>query len=158
MPGTFDADAILAVLAAVKTVPAKIGALRSSVVFHEPRVPPSALPALALWLGPLEPIGDVSGLSEVSGRVTVQGRIFVCDAQKADDKSEVLLLTLESALLGAFAGAFTLGGEAMFCDLLGAYGQKLSAQPGYVDYSGAAYRVSECSFPIIIDPLWTEAP
>lgn len=156
--GNFDAQAVLALLAAVKTVPAKIGALRSSAVFHEPRVPPASMPALALWLGPIEPIGGVSGLSEVSGRVTVQGRIFVCDAQKVDDKSEVQLLTLMSAVLGGFAGAFTLGGGAMMCDLLGAHGQKLTAQPGYATYDGAAYRVAEIAIPVIIDPLWTEAP
>jgi len=68
------------------------------------------------------------------------------------------MLTLTSTVLGGFAGAFTLGGSAMFCDLLGAYGQKLSAVPGYVTYSGAQYRAVECGFPIIIDPLWTEAP
>jgi len=158
MAGTFDADAVASLLAAVRTVPAKIGALRSSVVFHEPRVPPTALPALALWLGPIEPIGEVSGLSEVSGRVTVQGRIFACDAQKVSDKTEEQLLAWQSALLGGFAGAFTLGGDAMMCDLLGAYGQKLTASPAYVGYSGGDYRVSEISVPIIIDPLWTEAP
>lgn len=158
MAGNFDGAAVLALLAAVKTVPAKLGSLRSSVVFHEPRVPPSTLPALALWLGPLEPIGAVSGLSEVSGRVTVQGRIYICTAEKVSDKTEEQLLTLMSAVLGGFAGAFTLGGEAMMCDLLGAYGTKLSAQPGYVEYASAAYRVAEVSVPVIIDPLWTEAP
>lgn len=156
--GNFDGAAVLAVLAAVKTVPAKIGVLRSSVVFHEPRIPPAALPALALWLGPMEPIGALSGLSEVSGRITVQGRIYICTAEKVSDATEATLLTLQSALLGGFAGAFTLGGTAMMCDLLGAYGQKLSAGPGYVEYDSAAYRVSEVGVPIIIDPLWTEAP
>lgn len=159
MAGNFNSAAILALLAAVKTVPAKIGAVRSSTVFHEPRVPPTALPALALWLGPLEPIGAMSGLSEVSGRVTVQGRIFVCDAQKVSDATEVQLLTLMSAVLGGFAGAFTLGGGDVMCvDLLGAYGPKLTATPGYVEYDGGAYRVAEVAVPVIIDPLWTETP
>lgn len=156
--GNFDAAAVIALLAAVKTVPAKIGALRSSVVFHDPRVPPTALPALALWLGPIEPIGEVSGLSEVSGRITVQGRLYICDAQKVSDKTEEQLLTLMSAVLGGFAGAFTLGGDVMMVDLLGAYGAKITAQPGYATYDGAAYRVAEITVPVIIDPLWTETP
>jgi hypothetical protein len=156
--GGFDGAAVEALLAAVKTIPGKLGTFRSSVVFHEPRVVPVTLPSLALWLGPIVPIGAVSGQSEVSGRVTVQGRIFACDAQKVSDKTEEQLLTWQSALLGAFAGAFSLGGEAMMVDLLGAYGQAMSATPGYVEYDGGTYRVSEVSVPIIIDPLWTEAP
>jgi len=156
--GNFDGAAVLALMQAVRTIPAKMGTFRSSTIFHEPRVVPTALPSLALWLGPVEPVGAVSGLSEVSGRVTVQGRIYACDATKVSDKTEEQLLAWQSALLGAFAGAFTLGGEAMFVDLLGAYGSKISAVPGYADYDGAFYRVSEVSVPIIIDPLWTEAP
>lgn len=158
MMGGFDGAAVTALMAAVRTVPAKTGAFRSSVIFHEPRAAPSVLPSLALWAGPIEPVGAVSGLSEVSGRVTVQGRIYVANAQKADDKTEELLLTLQSALLGGFAGAFTLGGEAMCIDLLGAYGQKISAAPGWLDHDGTWFRVSEVTVPAIIDPLWTEAP
>lgn len=158
MAGSFDAAAVDALMAAVKSVPAKLGAFRSSTVFHEPLAAPVALPALALWAGPIEPVGAVSGLSEVSGRVAVQGRIYAAHGQNVDDKTEAQLLTWTSALLGAFAGAFTLGGAAMFVDLLGAYGQKLSAQPGYIEHGGTFFRVCACEFPVIIDPLWTETP
>lgn len=158
MSGNFDGAAVGALMAAVRTVPAQIGALRSSVIFHEPRSAPASLPALALWAGTIEPVGAVSGLAEASGRVTVQGRIYVANAQKADDKTEAQLLTLTSLLLGAFAGAFTLGGGAMCVDLFGMYGAKVSATPGWVDHDGAFYRVAECVFPVIIDPLWTESP
>lgn len=158
MAGTFDAAAVTALMAAVKSIPAKLGSYRSSVIWHEPYAAPAALPSIALWAGPIEPVGAVSGLSEVSGRVTVNGRIYVANAQKHDDKTEALLLTLTSSLLGAFAGAFTLGGDVMCVDLLGMYGQKLSAQPGYLEHGGTFFRVSEVSVPIVIDPLWTEVP
>lgn len=158
MTVTFDGAAVNALMAQVQSVPAQLGEFRSSVIFHEPRAAPAALPSVALWAGPIEPVGQVSGLSEVSGRVAVQGRIYVANAQKADDTTEAQLLTLTSLLLGAFAGAFTLGGEAMFLDLLGAYGQKLSAVPGYLEHDGAFFRVAQCEFPVIIDPLWTEVP
>ena len=158
MAGSFDQEAIVALMAAVKTIPAKTGSWRSNVQFHEPIAAPTALPALALWIGPIEPIGAVSGLAEASGRVTVMGRIYVANAQVADDKIEQQVLTLMSALLGAFAGAFTLGGEAMCVDLLGAYGQKLTATPAFIPHDGATYRGAEVTVPIIIDPLWTEAP
>lgn len=158
MSGSFDSEAVTALMAAVKSVPAKLGALRSSVVFHEPRAAPASLPALALWAGQIEPVGAVSGLAEVSGRVSVHGRIYVANAMNMDDVKEAQLLTLMTSLLGAFAGAFTLGGTAMFADLLGAYGEKLSAAPAWLDHGGAFYRVAECTFPVIIDPLWTEAP
>jgi hypothetical protein len=158
MAGTFNAAAIAALMAAVKSVPAGLGSYKSSVVFHEPKAAPTSLPAIALWAGPIEPLGPISGLSEVSGRVTVQGRIYAANAMNIDDKAEELLLKLTSDLLGAFAGAFTLDGSAMCMDLLGAYGQKLSAAPGYLAHDSSFFRVSELAFPIIIDPLWTEAP
>ncbi|HEY5396212.1 MAG TPA: hypothetical protein VIL16_12525 [Trebonia sp.] len=158
MAGTFDGAAIADLMAAVKSVPASLGPYRSSVLFHEPKAAPTALPTVALWAGPIEPIGQVSGLSEVSGRVTVMGRIYAANAMNIDDKAEELLLKLTSDLLGAFAGAFTLNGSAMCMDLLGAYGQKLSAVPGYLAHDASFFRVSECTFPIIVDPLWTEAP
>jgi len=160
MAGTFNAAAVAGVMSAVKSVPQRLGSLRSSVIMHEPLAPPSSLPALALWAGPIEPVGAISGQSEVSGRLTVSGRIFVVNAQMATDKTEELLLSLASEVLGAFAGAFTLGGadDVMCVDLLGMYGQKLSAEPGYVTYASVQYRAVEIGIPIVIDPLWTEAP
>ncbi len=158
MAGTFDGEAIANVMAAVRSVPSGIGTFRSSVLFHEPAAAPAQVPALALWAGPIEPIGAVSGLSEVSGRLTVMGRIYAARAQLMDDKAEALLLKLTSDLLGAFAGAFTLGGAVMTVDLLGAYGQKLTATSGYLDHGDTKFRVAEIQVPIIIDPLWTEAP
>lgn len=158
MAGTFDAEAVAGVMAAVRSVPAQLGSFRSSVLFHEPIAAPTAIPSIALWAGPIEPVGAVSGLSEVSGRLTVMGRIYAANAVNMSDKAEELLLSLTSGLLGAFAGAFTLGGSVMFMDLLGAYGQKLTAVPGYLKHDSAFFRVCECTFPVIIDPLWTEAP
>lgn len=158
MAGTFDAEAVAAVMSAVKSVPMALGSFRASVLFHEPKAAPAKLPTIALWAGPIEPVGAVSGLSEVSGRLTVMGRIYAANAVNIDDKAEETLLRLTSLLLGAFAGAFTLNGEVMFVDLLGAYGTKVSAVPGYLQHDQAFFRVAECTFPVIIDPLWTEAP
>ena len=158
MAGTFDAEKVAEVMSAVRSVPSGIGSLRSSAIFHEPVSAPAAVPCVALWAGPIEPVGAVSGLSEVSGRLTVMGRLYGARAERMDDKAEALLLSLTSSLLGAFAGAFTLGGDAMFVDLLGAYGQKLTAVPGYLRQDEAFFRASELTVPIIIDPLWTEAP
>lgn len=157
MGATFDADAVSSLMAAVQAVPQKLGSFGGGVLFHEPRNAPK-VPSIALWAGPIEPVGAVSGLSEVSGRVSVMGRVYAANAANMDDKAEARMLSLTSALLGAFAGAFTLAGEAMFMDLLGAYGQKLTAAPGYLDHDGTFFRITECTFPVIIDPLWTEAP
>ena len=158
MPGTFDSAAIASVMSAVRSLGSGLAVFRSSVVFHEPIAAPAKLPSLALWAGPLEPVGAVSGLSEVSGRLTVTGRIYAANALNMNDAAEALLLKLTSSLLGAFAGAFTLGGNAMFVDLLGAHGQKLQPVPGYLKHGEQEFRVSEVTVPIIIDPLWQEAP
>jgi hypothetical protein len=158
MGGTFDAAAVANVMSAVRSVPSGIGSLRSSAIFHEPVAAPAQVPAVALWGAAVEPVGAVSGLSEVSGRLTVTARIYAAKAQLMNDQAEALMLTLTCALLGGLAGAFTLGGTAMFIDLLGAHGQKLTAIPGYLDHGDTKFRVSEVTVPIIIDPLWTEAP
>ena len=50
----FDQAAVKTLMAQVKTVGAQMGSLRGSVVFHEPKSAPAALPSLALWAGAIE--------------------------------------------------------------------------------------------------------
>ena len=41
------------------------------------------------------------------------------------------------ALIGwGVSNGFTLGGEVMEVDLLGAYGEQMSSQPGYIEHDG----------------------
>ena len=128
------------------------------VITHEPKAAPPSLPALALWLGPLAPLGAASGLSATSVRVSLRGRIYISDLQKPEDGIDAKLLALTSTLLGAYSGGFTLGGQLMEIDLLGMYGESMSSQPGYLDHDGKFFRVQELTLPLIIDALWVQSP
>ena len=48
--------------------------------------------------------------------------------------------------------------DAMNIDLLGAYGQKLSAQAGYITIDSHMYRIMTLTIPCVINDLWTQAP
>lgn len=142
---------------AAQSAAQKLGVFET-VVLHEPKAAPQSLPALALWLGPVTPLGAASGLSATAVRVSLRGRIYVSDLQKPEDKIDGKLLGLTSALLGAFSGGFTLGGQVMEIDLLGMYGESMSGTPGYLNHDDKFFRVQELTLPLIIDNLWEQSP
>lgn len=133
-------------------------AIFESVVTHEPKAAPQSLPFLALWLGPLTPLPANSGLPATSARIALRGRIYVSDLKKPEDQLDAQLLSLTVTLLGAFSGAFTLGGQVELIDLLGMYGEAMSGQPGYLAHDDKFFRVMELNLPLIIDNLWEQAP
>lgn len=147
----------VALFAAAKDTAAKLGAFEE-VILHEPKAAPQSLPALALWLGPLTPLGAASGLSATAVRIALRGRIYISDLQKPEDAIDAKLLALVSLLLGAFTGGFTLGGQVELIDLLGIYGEAMSSTPGYLDHDGKFFRVQELTLPLIIDALWNQVP
>lgn len=128
------------------------------VILHEPKAAPQSLPLLALWLGPLTPLPLVSGLGVTSARVALRGRIYVSDLVKPEDKIDGRLLNLTSQLVGAFSAGFTLGGQVMEVDLLGAYGEALSSQPGYIEHDGKFFRAQELDLPLIVTDIWEQVP
>lgn len=147
----------VALFTAMQSTAQKLGVFEQ-VVTHEPKSAPQSLPCLALWLGPLTPLGAASGLSATAVRVALRGRIYISDLQKPEDAVDAKLLSITSQLLGAYSGGFTLGGQLMEIDLLGIYGESMSGQPGYIDHDSKFFRVQELSLPLIIDALWEQAP
>ena len=149
-----DADALFDAMQSI----AQKGGDYEQVILHEPKAAPQSLPLLALWLGPLTPLGAASGLSATAVRVSLRGRIYISDLQKPEDKIDGKLLKLASKLLGAYSANFTLGGLVELIDLLGIYGEAMSSQPGYIDHDGKFFRVQELTLPLIIDALWEQVP
>lgn len=129
-----------------------------TVIPHEPKSAPVNQPALALWLGPVTPLGPASGLGVTSARVTIRGRIYLNWLSKPESAIDPKLLNLTSTLMGAYSGGFTLGGKVREIDLLGMYGESMSAQPGYIEHDGKHFRAEEIIFPLIVDDLWEQAP
>lgn len=155
---TFDQAAIGTLFARVVSPCKQIGAFRSSVLLHEPKAAPVALPALALWWSDLGPARGYSGLSATSARVEFKGRVYLNFKGKPEDEIDPQLMSLASQVIGAFTGAFTLSNDVAFIDLLGAHGEPLTATPGYIQHDGQEFRVAEITIPLIADDVWTQVP
>lgn len=152
---TFNQAAINAVYASAVSVAKGLGPFET-VIQHEPKSKPVSLPALAVWTQRIVPVAAVSGLASTSGRLSLRARIYLNWLGKPEDKIDPELVRLTSLLLGAYSGGFTFGGEVMEIDLLGAYGESLSADAGYIEHDGSLYRVMEINLPVVIDDLWTQ--
>lgn len=152
---SFNQAAIRAVYADALSAAKQLNVFEA-VIAHEPKAKPASLPALALWVQNIVPVAAVSGLSATSGRLGLRGRIYKNFMSSPADNIDPELLRLVSALFGAYSGGFTFGGDVMLIDLLGAHGESLSAEAGYIEHDGTHFRVMQCSIPIIIDSLWTQ--
>lgn len=128
------------------------------VIPEEPKAAPVSVPALALWLGDVMPLGAASGLGATSGRITVHGRIYLNWLGRPTAAIDPKLLNLTCTLMGAYSGGFTLGGLVREIDLLGMYGEPMSARPGYLEHDGKHFRAAEITFPLIVNDLWEQVP
>lgn len=151
----FNEAAVIAVFDAAISAVQKIAEF-DVVISHEPKSAPVNLPACAVWVQELQPVAAVSGLGATSGRLGLAARVYLNFLAKPEDKIDRKLVTLTSLILGAFSGDFTLGQVVMEVDLLGAYGEALSAKAGYISHDDRMFRVMEISVPLIIDELWTQ--
>ena len=129
-----------------------------TVNFHEPKSAPGTGLRLAIWCQSIEPIAKASGLASTSGYVVCSARVYGNMLAKPEDEIDPRIMTAMTTLIGAYSADFTLGGTIRNLDLLGAYGQKLAAQAGYVAIGSHMYRQMTLTVPCVIDDLWTQAP
>lgn len=120
---------------------------------HEPENTPGRGISCTITLAEIAADPDKSGMASVSGTVTFTARLWSSMMQRSLDAIDPNLLGAVSALLGAYAGGFTLNGTVRNVDLL-----KLRATPGYVPFEGKEMRVVEITVPVIINDLWSEVP
>lgn len=153
----WSASAINDVYSALMSPLKAVGGFES-VIQHEPMNAPVKTPALSLWWadGP-GPARGVSGLDATSARIEFTARIYLTYT-RAEDSVDPRLMNLVSQLMNVLTGKFTLGGEVMEVDLLGAYGAPLSAKPGYLNFDSHEYRIADVTIPIIADGLWVQVP
>lgn len=126
------------------------------VIQHEPKSAPVSLPALAVWFAGFGPARGLSGLAATSARVEFKARAYLNAMSKPEGDTDPRLILLASQLIGAFSGGFTLGGDVMAVDLLGAWGAPLEVTAGYVSHDGHEFRVAELTIPVVIDDIWTQ--
>lgn len=151
----FDQTAIGDLYGQLVSTAKKLGGFET-VIRHEPKAAPVSLPALAVWFASIGPARGVSGLAATSARCEFRARAYLNALAKPEDDIDPKLILVTSQLLAAFTGGFTLNGDVMEVDLLGAYGTPLEATAGYIQHDDHQFRVAELTIPVIIDGIWTQ--
>lgn len=150
---TFDPQATLDALVSH----AKRLGVFERVYAHEPKNAPGNGLSCVIWGDRIDPIRS-SGLNSVSLRVAYSVRVYKPMNSEPQDGIDPTILNGVTALWNAYAGDFTLDGEARQVDLLGAYGAAMSAQAGYLNQDGRLFRVMTLTLPIIFDDVFEEVP
>ncbi|MES9522465.1 hypothetical protein [Streptomyces capoamus] len=128
----------------------------SQVNGHEPKSAPGTGLSAAVWVEQIGPARGGSGLAATSTRLALNVRLYTPMVQEPEDAIDPNLMTALDALMAAYSGDFTLDGLVREVDLLGTYGDPLSARAGYLTTSGAEYRVMTITLPLIVNDLWEQ--
>jgi|VirMetMinimDraft_7_1064189.scaffolds.fasta_scaffold242399_2 hypothetical protein len=133
--------------------------LFASVNGHQPLAAPSGPVTASVWAGPIDTIRAASSLSTVKLRLVLYVTLYVPLTDPLDEV-EVLVVDDSVAVMELVCGDFELGGAAEMVDLLGAYGQHVGSQLGYVRIGDGDYRTSTVTIPVILAEASdvTEAP
>lgn len=153
---TFNAAAVTALFAAVVSQAKQLGVFQA-VIAHEPKNAPGNGLSCAVWVQSITPVRS-SGLAAVSGRVSMRARVYSNMLQEPQDGIDPAILAAACQLLEAFSEGFTLDGTVREVDLLGAEGEVLAAEAGYITIGQAMFRAMELTIPVVINDLWLEAP
>jgi hypothetical protein len=151
----FNDAAVDALVAAVESIAMKTGRFRS-VNTHEPKAAPGSGLRCAIWAQSIEPLPEASGLDSTSGYVVMAARAYGNMLSKPEDEQDPRLMKAATALIGAFSADFTLGGTVRNVDLLGAHGQRLAAQAGYVTIGSTMFRIMTVAVPCVVNDMWTQ--
>jgi hypothetical protein len=152
---TFNQAAVTSLVARLESIAMATNVFRT-VNFHEPKSAPGTGLRLAIWVQTIEPIALASGQASTSGYVVSTARAYGNMLAKPEDEIDPRILTAMTTLIGAYTADFTLGGTVRNIDLLGAYGQKLGAQAGYVAIDQHLYRQMTLTVPCVINDMWSQ--
>lgn len=126
-----------------------------SVNFHEPKNAPGNGVRAATWVRSIDPIRS-SGLASTTIRVIWNTRIYVNMLQEPQDQIDRNILNAATDLMLDYTADFELGGEARHIDILGAYGQSLAADAGYLTQDEREYRVMIITLPVIFNDVFDQ--
>lgn len=124
---------------------------------HEPKSSPGSGLGCAIWVQDMRPLPARSGLAASSARIAFNVRLYTPMLQEPQDAIDPDLLKTADVLMAAYSGDFDLGGTVAEVDLLGAYGDPLFAQAGYLTQQQTLYRVMTINFPVVVNDSWAQA-
>jgi hypothetical protein len=128
-----------------------------SVNGHEPKSNPGNGITCAVWAQTIAPI-QAGGLAATSGKVVLNQRIYTNFISQPFDAIDPEVMAAVADLMTAYSGDFEFGGDAdtRFVDLLGAYGDDLNAQAGYIDIDRKIFRVMTLTVPVILNDMFVQ--
>lgn len=128
-----------------------------SVNGHEPKSAPGGGMTCSVWVREIAPV-DSSGLAATSVRVTFTVRLYLPFKQQPENSIDPAMITAVDALMDAYAGDFTFGGNVRNVDIRGADGPGLTMSAGYINIDSQVFRVLDITLPVVVNDVWTEAP
>lgn len=123
---------------------------------HEPKAAPGNGLTAAVWPQAISPARGASGLATTTARLPLTVRLYTPIVQEPADAIEPAMVAAIDVLMAAYSGDYTLDGLVREVDLLGAYGDPLSGQAGYLMQAGVEYRVWDINLPLICNDLWDQ--
>jgi len=152
---TFNDAAVDSLFARAESVAMATGTFRR-VNTHEPKAAPGSGLSCAIWIQSIDPLPGASGLDSTTGYVVLNARVYGNAFQKPEDELDPRVTKAGSVLISAYSADFTLGGTVRNIDLLGSFGERLSARAGYVTIDSTVYRHVTVSIPCIVNDCWTQ--
>lgn len=125
---------------------------------HEPKQAPGKGLSAAIWAQEIRPLPSRSGLAATSTRLVMNIRLYSSMVQEPQDAIDPNLTAACDTLMAAYSGDFELGGEVAEVDLLGAYGEPLSARAGYLEQDHRMFRVYTITMPVVINDNYEQSP
>lgn len=123
---------------------------------HEPKSKPGNGITAAIWPQTIRPTPRGSGLISTTSRIELTVRLYSPMLSEPQDDIDPALVGACDLLMAAYSGDFTLGGIIKEIDLLGEYGEPLSARAGYLNIDGKIFRIYDVTVPVIVNDLWTQ--
>ncbi len=124
---------------------------------HEPKNQPGNGLNCAVWADRISPVPGASGLQVTTAYVIMNVRLYTSMLQQPYDGIDPDLMAAVDALITAYSGDFNLGGKVRNVDLLGAHGDSLSAQAGYLEQDKKVYRVMTITVPMVVNDTWSQS-
>lgn len=124
---------------------------------HEPKTAPGNGLTCSIWVDTIKPV-QTSGLNSTSGMVTFFVRVYNSMLAEPQDDIDPAITKAVTSLMSAYSGDFDFGqvADVRAIDLLGAYGEGLAAQAGYMEISNKMFRVMVLNLPIVINDMWDQ--
>jgi hypothetical protein len=124
---------------------------------HEPKNAPGNGLSVAVWVQNVRPVAERAGLAATSVRVELSVRLLMPMLHEPQDEIDPTLIGAADALMRAYSGDFTLGDTVANIDLLGAHGNPLQGEAGYLNQDGKIFRAFVITLPVIVNDLWSQS-